>query len=93
MFSPLKFCNGTVEIVNGTLAIKHKLEQSPSSMFVLDFAGSGAVHLLGGMGGLLLTIFFKVEQWFENCYKSDERINKVIVAFEFYASIAKCFAY
>ncbi|XP_062504676.1 ammonium transporter 2-like isoform X2 [Corticium candelabrum] len=66
MWSPFKFCNGTIgSVINGTITLEHILTERPSSMFVLDFAGSGAVHLLGGMGGLLLTLCFKVEQWLD----------------------------
>ncbi|XP_062499014.1 ammonium transporter 2-like [Corticium candelabrum] len=72
--SPFKFCNGTIgSVVNGTVRLEHILTERPSSWFVLDFAGSGAVHLLGGMGGLLLTLFYKFEQWWDKRQKEGNK--------------------
>eukprot|EP00731_Ephydatia_muelleri_P027904 Em0019g777a len=55
--SPYRFCVGMD--YNCTLATPSFLR----SMYVLDFAGSGAVHMLGGTFGLVLCLFAKLKYW------------------------------
>ncbi|KAL5463208.1 hypothetical protein EMCRGX_G032087 [Ephydatia muelleri] len=57
--SPYRFCVGMLPDYNCTLAAPSFLK----SMYVLDFAGSGAVHMLGGTFGLVLCLFAKLEEW------------------------------
>ena len=80
MFSPFKFCDGTIDIQNGNLSIYHDpdVANRKPEFFVLDFAGSGAVHLLGGMGGLLLSVCLKVEHClFKRTKKDGTKRNEV----------------
>jgi Amt family ammonium transporter len=82
ILSVFKFCNGTVGMASrGRLSLHHTLTHNPSSMFVLDFAGSGIVHLLGGMGGLFLSLFDKIEEHLGNRYQKrknkEKRLSKL----------------
>ena len=47
--SAAKFCNGTLDKENGSLALVHVLSQEgpKNTMYILDYAGAGVVHLLG----------------------------------------------
>ena len=72
-----KFCNGTVGLSSPRrLTLHHTFMHNPSSTFVLDFAGSGVVHLLGGMGGFFLSVFYKIEEHFENRNKKGKNTEK-----------------
>ncbi|KAL5463163.1 hypothetical protein EMCRGX_G032040 [Ephydatia muelleri] len=57
--SPYRFCVDLLPGYNCTLPAPSFLE----SMYVLDFAGSGAVHMLGGTFGLVLCLFAKLKYW------------------------------
>jgi Amt family ammonium transporter len=79
LFSPFKFCYGTMSIKDGSLNVSYdpKFHNSTQDFFVLDFAGSGAVHLLGGMGGLLLSVCLKIEQCLKKRSEKDERKSNI----------------
>jgi ammonia channel protein AmtB len=80
ILSVFKFCNGTVGMASrGRLSLHHTLTHNPSSMFVLDFAGSGIVHLLGGMGGLFLSLFDKIEEHLGNRYQKRKNKEKACI--------------
>lgn len=66
--SPYRFCN----YLSNPLQADHNCSWDCGSgdgasfrqrLYVLDFAGGGAVHLIGGMAGLMVCLFAKFNEW------------------------------
>lgn len=61
-FSPYRFCidkDPSVGCLGGTYGNTTDPPSFRESMYVLDFAGSGVVHMVGGLFGLVLCMFAK----------------------------------
>lgn len=58
--SPYRFCDlsGVTSVTNNSSFIER--------IHVLDFAGGGAVHLVGGMASLSLTLIVSAQLWWDN---------------------------
>ena len=58
--SPYRFCESpTGPIINDNSSFLERIH-------VLDFAGGGAVHLVGGMASLALTLIVSAQLWWDN---------------------------
>ena len=56
-----RFCNGTLNKHKASFEYSSSIPGPNSDIFFLDYAGSGAVHMLGGVGGLILALLCKWE--------------------------------
>eukprot|EP00731_Ephydatia_muelleri_P027903 Em0019g776a len=61
-FSPYRFCinkDPSIGCIGGTYGLTSNPPSFQQRMYVLDFAGSGVVHMVGGLFGLVVCLFAK----------------------------------
>ena len=93
-FSINRFCNGTLNRDTGKFDFLDSFPGGNGDIVFFDFAGSGAVHMLGGFGGLVLALICKYD-----LFKRGKRIEQVCgciwpsarsVAVTLFANGARC---
>jgi Amt family ammonium transporter len=77
--SPYRFCSNSTD----SSACNYGCSQSlglRQRMYVLDFAGGGAVHMLGGIAGLVICVLAKLQGYMDRHCAGAERWWRYIVA-------------